>query len=151
MLRTTASTDRTTATDNSKANSITYLLRQLRDGTALMLRQEIALAKAELARSAKKVARGGAIASAGGALAYTGAIFLLAALTIGLAVGLSALDVPVAHAAWISPLIVGAIVATVGLYMIQRGKTMISETDLSPERTIETVRENKQWIQQKVN
>lgn len=76
---------------------------------------------------------------------------MLGALAIGLAVGLSALGVPVAHAAWISPLIVGAIVATVGWYMIQRGRHMIEETGLTPDKTIETVRENKQWIQDKVS
>lgn len=151
MFKTTTTSDRTTIGSNGRASSITDLIRQLRDHTSLLVRQEIALAKAELAQSAKQLARGSAVASAGGVFTYTGAIFMLAALTIGFAVGLSALGVPAAHAAWISPLIVGAILATGGWYMVQRGRHMIEETGLSPDKTIETVRENKQWIQNKVS
>ncbi len=135
---------------NGRASSITDLLRHLRDHTTLLVRQEIALAKAEVAKSAKRVARGSAVISAGGACAYLAAFFVLTGITIGLAVGLAALGLEAVHAAWISPLIVGVVLGIAGWVMIQRGRTMIEHTNFKPDRTIETVRENKEWLREKV-
>jgi membrane protein implicated in regulation of membrane protease activity len=50
--------------------------------------------------------------------------------------------------AWISALIVGAILAIAGYVMLQRGLRKLKQTDLTPRRTVETLKDDVQWAKE---
>lgn len=134
---------------NDRDRSIGELLRELRDESGTLLRQEVALAKAELSEKAAVAGRNAAYIGAGGAVAYAGLLFVLLALTAGLYLMLNAAGVEV-HGAWIAPLIVGVLVGIAGYGMIQKGISTLKSQSLVPEKTTQSLQEDKQWLQDKM-
>lgn len=133
------------------SNSIPALLRELRDETTTLFRQEVALAKTELKDNVSKA--GGHIAqmAMGGFVAYAGIIVLL----IGIGHLLGALFIRMGMseglAEWLAPTIVGLIVALVGWMMLAKAKAAFAHDEIKPRQTIESLRENKQWAQSKLH
>src|SRR5687767_11341854 len=62
--------------------SIADLLKELRDESSNLLRQEVALAKTEMAEKAADYGKNAASIATGGAVAYAGALLLLAGVTV---------------------------------------------------------------------
>jgi xanthine/uracil permease len=126
------------------------LLRDLRDETTTLLRQEVALAKAELKENASKMGSHAAQIAIGGFVAYAGVIVLL----IGLGLLISSLLIRAGMSAdlaqWLAPTVVGLIVALIGWMLVSRAKKAMAGDDLAPRKTIETMRENKDWAQAKL-
>jgi hypothetical protein len=56
-----------------------------------------------------------------------------------------------ATAGWLSPLIVGAIVTGIGYALVQKAIATFKHESLTPERTVETLQDNKNWIKEKVS
>ena len=134
---------------DTESRSLADLIRDLRDESTALLRQEVALAKTEMSEKASKAGRNVAYLAIGGAVAFLGSIFLLLAASYGIALAINETDwAP--HGTWIGPLIVGAVVAAVGAVLISKAKHTLQETSLVPEKTMETLREDKQWAQAKV-
>jgi xanthine/uracil permease len=130
---------------------ITALLRQLRDETTTLLRQEVALAKTEMSEKAATYGRNTAYLAVGGAVAYAGALLLLAALSILVSwLFATYVELDTWIAAMLGPAIVGAIVAAIGYALIQKAIATIRSESPMPEKTIETLKEDKQWVQSKV-
>jgi hypothetical protein len=133
------------------ANSIPGLLRDLRDETTTLLRQEVALAKTEVKENVSRL--GGHIAqiAIGGFVAYAGIIVLL----IGIGHLLGALLVRAGMseqlAQWLAPSVIGLIVALIGWAMLAKARSAIGHDDLTPRRTLDTMRDNKQWAQSKLH
>lgn len=131
-------------------NSLPTLLRDLRDEGTTLLRQEVALAKAELKESASKLITHAVQVAVGGFVAYAGIIVLL----IGIGHLLGALFIRFGMtenlAEWLAPSVIGLIVALIGWGMLSRAKSAITHDDLVPRRTVESLRENKQWAQNKL-
>ena len=119
--------------------SLGELFGALLKDTTTLVRQEISLAKAELGQKASRLGRDVGWLAAGGALAYAGLLALLAAL-IGL----------LAHAGmawWAAALVVGVVVAGTGGFLVGKGLNALKQADLAPRQTLESIREDKQWIQ----
>jgi xanthine/uracil permease len=136
---------------NSENNhSLPNLLRELRDETTTLLRQEVALAKAELKDNASRFAGHSIQIAIGGFVSYAGVIVLL----IGLGLLLSSLLVRAGMdrdlAQWLAPAVLGAIVALIGWGLVARAKRALTHDDVAPRQTVETMRENKQWAQSKL-
>jgi hypothetical protein len=51
---------------------------------------------------------------------------------------------------WLAALIVGVVVALIGYLMVQRGINGLKSTSLMPEKTLESIKEDKQWVQDQV-
>ncbi len=119
--------------------SIGDLLGELLRETSTLVRQEITLARTEITSDAKNAGRAAGSAAAGGAVAYAGFIVLL----IGLGFGLNAL----LGSAWLGLLLVGLVVAVVGVVMLRGGLAALKQIDPTPERTLKTLQEDKEWIQ----
>lgn len=136
--------------DTSPPNSLPTLLRELRDETTTLLRQEVALAKAELKENASQLGSHVTQVAIGGFVAYAGVIVLL----IGLGLLISALLVRAGLdpdlAQWLAPTAVGIVVALIGWMMVSRAKRAMAHDDLAPKQTIQTMRENKDWAQGKL-
>jgi hypothetical protein len=129
---------------------LTSLLRDLRDEVTTLLRQEIALAKAEISEKIKRLTRDIALIAVGGILAIVAAIFLLLAVRDLLAVGLLAAGVSAGVAVWLAPLIIALAIGIAAWVMIDRGRKALAKEDLTPRKTIQSLREDQQWAKQKL-
>lgn len=118
------------------------LFRQLAQDSATLVRQEVALAKAEIRENVKTVARNAAIIGAGAVLALLGTLVLIACLVM--VVG-DALD-----EYWLGALIVGGLFLVIGGIMAKQALGNLKAESLAPEQTIETLKEDKQWLQSEI-
>jgi len=122
--------------------SVRNLLTELIDEVSRLVRQELRLAQAEGSEKVSE-ATNGAIAIAGGLLvANCALLILLQALVIALAEFTS---LPASAAA----LIVGVVVAIIAFILIRQGQRRLAPGTLTPERTVRSLRENKDLIMEK--
>jgi hypothetical protein len=129
--------------------SLGQLFKDLKDEGQHLFRQEIVLAKTEILEKLHELRRDAINLAAGGAIGVVAALTLVAAASIALA-ALLAQVMPMAVASWLGPLIVGTVLAVVAWVMMRRGRKGLSETDLTPTRTKATLKENKEWIRQRL-
>jgi xanthine/uracil permease len=132
-------------------SSIPDLLKDLRDEGTTLFRQEILLAKQEMSEKMGRVGRNLGFLAAGGLAAYAGVVVVLLALSALLYVGLVEMGLSHMMSGWLAPLIVGAIVALIGFAMMKKAQNTLSEETAVPERTRQSLQEDKDWIQQKVS
>lgn len=132
-------------------NSIPALLKDLRDETTTLMRQEVALAKAELKENVSRMTNHAVHLAIGGFVAYAGIIVLLIGLghLLGALLVRFGMDPDVAQ--WLAPTIVGFAVALIGWSMLAKAKSAMAHEDLVPHRTIESLKTNKQWAQSKLH
>lgn len=136
-------------TTSTSERSVGNLLKDLTDETRMLLRQEVELAKAEMSEKAARLGRGAMYVAIGGAVLYAGVLALIAAACIGLAVALNmGLDGEVA--VWLGPLLVGVVVAIVGYAFVHSAISTFREESLTPRITLETLRENKEWLKDQI-
>jgi uncharacterized membrane protein YGL010W len=131
-------------------HSLVSLLRDLRDETTTLVRQEIALAKAETTEKAAKLSRNAVFIGAGAALAYAGLILLLLGFRDWLANCLSAAGTNPIVAICLSSFIIGVIIGLIGWGLIAKGKKALANEGLTPKKTLESLREDQQFIKQKL-
>jgi hypothetical protein len=120
---------------------LTDLFRDLMDEVKLLVRQEMQLFKIEMSQKASQAGKDVAFLAVGGALAYAGLLVLLAAATFALA-----LVIPM----WASALIVGVVVVGSGYALVQKGLSDLKRINPAPERTIDSLKETKQWTTQAI-
>jgi xanthine/uracil permease len=125
-----------------ESRGIGDLLGDLGRQVSTLVRQEIDLARVEVTSSVGKVSRGAAIAGAGGALLFAGLLVLLMAAVLGL------IDAGIDP--WLSALIVALLVLTIGGAITAMGVKRIQETELAPKETVDTVRENIDYVKEQV-
>jgi hypothetical protein len=135
---------------SSSSSTIGGLLQELRDETTTLLRQEVALAKAELTEKAKGLTGHAVQMLIGGAIAYAGLIVLLFGFADLIAVALSRAGASPDLAAWLGPALVGLVIALVGYFMLSRARKAMAADTLVPERTLDSLRQNKTWAQSKI-
>jgi len=130
--------------------SIGQLLKELRDETTTLLRQEVDLAKTEMGEKASRVGSNLGSLALGGGVAFLGALALLAAVVYGLT---SLLDqfMSVGVAIWLAPLIVGIVLAAVGYSLLNKALATLRQESLTPRRTTQTLQENKDWLKSKMH
>jgi hypothetical protein len=137
--------------ENHNPNSLVSLLRELRSETTTLLQQEVALAKTELNEKLSHMGTQAAQLAAGSFVAYAGALVLLFGLADLIGVLLLHAGVEESLAAWIPRVAVGLIVALIGWSMLAKAKKALASEKLVPERTVESLRENKEWAQSKLH
>lgn len=130
--------------------TLTGLLQDLRDETTTLLRQEVALAKAELSEKASRLGAHAMQLAIGGFVAYAGLIVLLFGLGDLLASVFINAGMDAHLAMWLAPALVGLIVALIGYLMLARAKKAMAADNLTPEQTLESLRQNKAWAQTKL-
>jgi membrane-bound ClpP family serine protease len=89
--------------------------------------------------------------AAGGALAYAGLIVLLIGIALLVSRILVGFDVNPETAVWLGPTLVGMIVAIVGGVMLSKAKNAMSGDKLFPRETVESLKEDKRWVQSKLS
>ena len=116
------------------------LLRRLVDDLSTLMRQELALARAEVSKSIDEAKTGLAGVTIGGAVLYAGLLALLAAVVLLLAEVMPA---------WGAALLVGAITAIAGFAMIKAAQKKLRPDNLKPEYTQESLRRDKEVLQRR--
>jgi hypothetical protein len=121
--------------------SLGELFGELSQDMTILFRQELQLARAEMSEKISRVTSNLVSVIAGGFVTYVGALALVAALILGLH---ELADIP----PWVSALIVGALFATAGYVMLNRGLKELKRVDLAPRRTVETLKDDVQWAKE---
>lgn len=116
--------------------SLSELFGELMQEVKLFFRQEMQLFKIEMSQKASQASKDVAFVAIGGALAYTGLLVLVASAILALA-----LVIP----GWASALIVGLVVVGVGYALLQKGLSDLKQINPTPEHTISSLKETKQW------
>ncbi|HEX8250693.1 MAG TPA: phage holin family protein [Pyrinomonadaceae bacterium] len=122
--------------------SLGELFSELASETSTLVRQEVALAQTELTQKATKVGKNVGFLVVGGAVGYAALLAIIAAVIIGLANFIPA---------WASALIVGAVVGIVAYLLISSALAALKKTDLTPRETVETLKEDAQWLKNQVS
>jgi len=130
--------------------SIGQLLKELTSETSTLLKQEVDLAKTEMSEKASRVGANLGSVAVGGAVAFLGAIALLLAVIYGLGAILNNFLSP-ETASWLAPLIVGGILAAVGYSLIKKALETLKRESITPQRTTQSLQENKEWLKQKIS
>jgi MFS family permease len=122
--------------------SIGDLFTQLAAETGTLVRQEVSLAQAELTAKASKVGKNIGYLAIGGAVGYAAVLAILAGIVIGLSSFMPA---------WAAALLVGVVVGVVSFVMISSALAELKETDLKPEETVESIKEDAQWLKKQMS
>jgi hypothetical protein len=115
------------------------LLSDLARQFTLLLRQEMALARAEMVGNIGRLGGAGGLVAAGGLIAFAGLIYLLAAATLGLGQIMEL---------WLAALIVGAVVVLIGTGVALLGRARLQASNLMPHRTVRSLKDDAAWARE---
>ena len=122
--------------------SLGELFSELAAETGTLVRQEVSLAQAELTAKATTVGKNVGFLAVGGAIAYAGVLAILAGIIIGLSYFIPT---------WLAALLVGVVVGIAAYVLISSALTALKETNLTPEETVESIKEDAQWLKNQVS
>ena len=132
--------------------SLGELFSELATETSTLVRQEVSLAQTELTQKATNVGKNVGSLAVGGAVGYMALWVILAAVVIGLTQFISWLTGwQLITSAWISATVVGLIVAGVGYVMVTKALDKLKNTDLTPRESVESLKEDAQWLKNQVS
>jgi hypothetical protein len=128
--------------DRSMENrSLSDLFGKLANETSNLVRQEVALAKVEVAQSAREVGKNVANLIIGGAIAYASLLAIIAALIMLLGRVMPE---------WGAALLVGVLIGGVAWLLIGRALAALQQTEMTPRKTVETLKEDAAWMKQQI-
>ncbi|CAN5826724.1 phage holin family protein [soil metagenome] len=122
--------------------SIGDLLGDLYQGASNVISLEIELAKTEMSQKAARVGKNVGFLIAGGAVAYAGFLALIAATIAGLAVLMPT---------WLAAFLVAIVVLAIGAVLVWSGLKTLQQESAVPERTLDTLKEDKAWMTDQTN
>lgn len=123
--------------------SLGGLLSSLWRDTTDLLAQQAELAKAEASDKIRQLGQSVTAIAASGAVMLAGFIILLLSAVNALAMYLDP-----EYAAWLAPLIVGAVVVAIGYAMLAAGRKAMEAQHLKPSRSIEAMRSNTHMVKE---
>jgi drug/metabolite transporter (DMT)-like permease len=121
------------------------LVRDLADGSATLIRGEAKIAQHEIGGVVKGIATGTAFIAAGGVLAVLGGLSLLAGLILLIGDQWLPRDLY-----WLAALLVVLVSGGIALLFARRGLSMLSPSALAPDQTVETLKEDKEWLKRRM-
>jgi hypothetical protein len=119
-----------------REQSIGTLLKQLSEETSTLVRQELALARAELEQTGKRAGLGAGMLGGAG----IAGLLTLGALTATL---IAVLDTGMVL--WLAALIVTVVWAAIAGVLALQGKNKIKQATPAAPQTVETVKEDVRW------
>lgn len=131
-------------TGRENGRGIGVLLRDLADGGAALLRQELRLARVEVTGIVEAVGMGTALTATGAVLA------LLGAFTLVLGLIMLAGDQWLRDRYWLAALIGAVIAGGIAAWMARRGAAHLSPHRLLPDETVATLKEDKEWLKRQL-
>jgi hypothetical protein len=127
------------ATEREYDASLATLLSGIVGDAQALVRQEIALARQEIREEISAAKDAGTALAIAGAVLAIGGLFLLITLALGLA---DLLNWP----SWAGFGLVGLVAAIAGAVMLSSARQRLQHVHPLPERTVETMKENIEWI-----
>ena len=125
------------ATDTNE-RTLGEMFADLSRETRTLIQQEIQLAQTELSEKASNMAWGAGLMVGGGLIAYGGLLAAIGAVVLALiAFGLPP---------WAGALLGAVVAAGVGYLLIRSGVATLRSQQLVPRKTIETLKEDAQWL-----
>jgi uncharacterized membrane protein YqjE len=121
------------------------LLQELVGESSTMVRDEFKLAKIEISQAATAIGTGTGFVAMGAVLALLGTLALLTGIV--LLVGDQWLP---ADLYWVAALLVLAITGGLAAWLAKRGMSLLSPSELTPDETVTTLREDKEWLKQQL-
>jgi uncharacterized membrane protein YqjE len=119
-----------------REQSIGDLLKQLSQETSTLVRQEMALARAELAEQGKRAGTGAGMLGGAGVAGL---------LTLGSLTAMLIALLDTAMATWLAALIVTVLWGAVAGVLALQGRNKIKEATPPAPQTVETVKEDVRW------
>ena len=135
----------------NEESSIVYLLKKLRDDTTTLVRDEISLAKTEIGEKIASTSRNVGYLAAGVLVAYAALMLILQGISFLLRDLFISGGMNQASASLLGFLIVGGVVGIIGALLIVKALNTLKKEPLTPTKTAETLREDKEWVQNKVS
>jgi uncharacterized membrane protein YqjE len=123
--------------------SLGDLFADLAQDTSTLVRQELHLAGRELGDRAAEVGKDVGMLVAGGVVLFAGLLALIA--TLILVLGELGLDW------WLAALIVTVLVIGAGYALVARARSALKNVDLMPRQTMETLKEDQEWIKEQAS
>ncbi|MDQ5845199.1 MAG: phage holin family protein [Acidobacteriota bacterium] len=136
----------TATTPNTSNESLPSLFSRLGDDVMQLFDTKMSLLKVELKEEANAYARSGMMIAVGGVIAAIGFALLNVALAFGVSTLLadSNLSQPAKYA--IGFMTAGILYLIVGSIIISVMKKRLANQNLVPDRTVEELRKDKQWL-----
>jgi hypothetical protein len=106
-----------------------------------LVRKEVALAKLEIGDKAKRVGTNVGQLVIGGAVAYAAMLAILAGVIMLL---------DNVMPSWGAALLVGVVVGGIGWLLIGKATAALKATDMTPQQTVETLKEDAAWVKQQI-
>jgi len=120
---------------SGRERPMTEIFRDIVGNVQEMVRSEVRLARVELREEASKTAKAGAMLAAGAVLAMVAAVFLLVCIA-------QLLDMVMPD--WAAALIMALALGIPAAIMVSKGRQRLHVP--MPEKTIENVKENVEWM-----
>ena len=149
-MATSASAASTAITPKVENESLPTLFTRLGDDVVQLFDTKVTLLKVELKEEANAYARGGVMIAAGGIVAAIG----FALLNVALAFAISTLFAdtnltqPARYA--IGFVTAGVLYLIIGTIIISAVKNKLAKQNLVPDRTVEELRKDKQWLKNEI-
>ncbi|GGQ59598.1 phage holin family protein [Couchioplanes azureus] len=119
------------------ATSVGELIGNISNDLSQLFRQEVELAKAELKQEAGKAGKAAGMLGGAGFAGYLAVVLLSLALVFGLG---NVMDL-----GW-AALIVAVIWGAAGAVLYAAGRKRLKSVDPVPRRTVDTIKEDAQWL-----
>ena len=129
---------------NDGRRGVGGLLRDLAEGSAVLVRSELKLARLELHKIISSVGLGTAMVASGGVLALLGALSLFTGIV------LLGGDQWLHDRYWLAALFFTVIAFAVAFVFVRRGRAALSPANLAPDQTVASLKEDREWLKQRL-
>ena len=129
---------------NDGRRGLGALLRDLAEGSATLVRQEIRLIRVELTALLRAAGSGTGFVALGAVLALLGSLAFFTGLI--LLVG----DQWLRDRYWLGALLVTVVAGGVAAWFMTRGFALLSPKSLAPDQTVATLKEDKEWLKRQL-
>jgi hypothetical protein len=126
----------------SRDVSVPGLIKSLADDVTHLFAQEVALAKTDVSSAVKDSKAGELSLAIGLGVLFAGFIVLLGAAVAGLALVMET---------WLAALIVGGVVAIIGVVLLMKAKNSLNPDSMVPNRTIESLKKDEEMVRRTVS
>jgi hypothetical protein len=122
--------------------SVGELLKDITREFNTLIREEVALAKAEIQQTIRTAVKDVVFVAAGGLVAFVGFLVLIAAAVLALANVI---------APWLSALIIGGVITLIGVILLMRGLSEMSSLSPVPKRSVRNVQSDADTVREKLS
>jgi hypothetical protein len=126
---------------NANGRPISRIIEDILRHVGEIIRSEMRLAQTEIRQDLRDVKHAGTFLAA----ASVAGMFALGFLLLAAVYGLSTIMPP-----WLAAITVGGVLGIAGMVLLQRGLNLLKATNMTPERTIQSLEDNLKWFKKRV-